>query len=196
VTPAFARAHRDDVASLAGFARLADTGAASRGRFADAVAMVHTAGEHAAGGTGRDPSPRPELSFPTSEVAGSVITARTVLAGGLAVFATVVGLGGALVVGQGLVRHHAVRPESQHVERAACGIDHAAEFDQEAVADGLEDSPPVPGDGRIEEFAPELAERAEGALLIGLHEAAVADDIGHEYGGQAAFHDPFSFSGD
>ena len=118
VTPAFARAHRADVASLAGFARLADTGAAARGRFADAVAMVHTAGEHAAGGTGRDPSPRPELSFPTSEVAGSVITARTVLSGGLAVFATVVGLGGALVVGQGLIRHHAVRPESQHVERA------------------------------------------------------------------------------
>jgi putative ABC transport system permease protein len=113
-TPAFARAYQADVGALAGFARLADAGAAARRRFAEAVAAVYSAG----GAVERDVYPRPEPTFPTSEVDGSVATARTVLVGGLAIFGAVLGLGGFLVVGQGLVRHHAVRPESQQIERA------------------------------------------------------------------------------
>jgi putative ABC transport system permease protein len=112
-TPAFATAHRTEVGAVVGFARLADTSPAARKRFADAVATGY-----AATSSGRDTSPRPKPSFPTSEVDGSVVTARVVLVSGLAIFGIVVGLGGFLVVGQGLVRHHAVRPESQHVERA------------------------------------------------------------------------------
>jgi hypothetical protein len=114
-TPAFAAAHPAEVGAFAGFARLADVGPAARKRFAEAVAAVHAA---AATPTGLDPYLRPEPSFPTSEIESSVVTARTVLVGGLAIFAVVLGLGGALVVGQGLVHHHAVRPESQRVERA------------------------------------------------------------------------------
>ena len=101
--------------AFAGFARLADAGPVSRRAFADAVAAVNAAG-------GRPMGPaayvRPEPSFPTSEVDASVVTARRVLVGGLAIFAAVAGLGGFLVVGQGLVRHHAVSPENQEIERA------------------------------------------------------------------------------
>jgi hypothetical protein len=113
-TPAFARTHAAEVGARVGFARLADTGPAARKRFAEAVAAVHAAGTP----TGLDAYPRPEPSFPTSEIDSSVVTARTVLVSGLAIFGAVVGLGGFLVVGQGLVRHHAVRPGSRHIERA------------------------------------------------------------------------------
>ncbi len=113
-TPAFARAHSAEVRARAGFARLADTGPAARTRFADAVADVHAAAAPA----GRDPSPRPEPLFPTSQADGSVDTARTVLVGGLAIFGVVLGLGGFLVVGQAIVRHHGVRPQTQQIERA------------------------------------------------------------------------------
>ncbi len=114
VTPAFARAHPAEVRARAGFARLADTGPAARTRFADAVAEVHAA----SGPAGRDPIPRPEPLFPTSQADGSVDTARTVLVGGLAIFGVVLGLGGFLVVGQALVRHHGARPQTQQIERA------------------------------------------------------------------------------
>jgi putative ABC transport system permease protein len=114
-TPAFARAHPAEVAAFAGFARLADAGPVARRTFADAVAAVHAAGGRP---TGPAAYVRPEPSFPTSEVDASVVTARRVLVGGLAIFAAVLGLGGFLVVGQGLVRHHAVSPENQEIERA------------------------------------------------------------------------------
>ena len=113
--PAFARAHAADVGARAGFARLADTGPAARRRFAEAVATVHAS---APTRTGLDAYLRPEPSFPTSEVDSSVVTAQSVLVGGLAIFGVVLGVGGLLVVGQGLVRHHAVRPESRQIERA------------------------------------------------------------------------------
>jgi hypothetical protein len=113
-TPAFARAHQRETGALAGFARLADIGPDARKRFAEAVAAVYAAGSP----VDRNAYPRPDPTFPTSQVDGSMTAARTVLVGALVIFGAVLGVGGFLVVGQGLVRHHAVRPESQHVERA------------------------------------------------------------------------------
>ncbi len=114
VTPRFARIHAADVGVRVGFVRLADTSPAARKAFADAVARVHLA---AAGGD-LNGSPRPEPYFPTSEADRSLLTARTVLVGGLAVFAVVLGLGGLLVVGQGLLRHHAARTDAYRIEIA------------------------------------------------------------------------------
>ncbi len=113
-TPAFARAHRGEIGALAGFARLADSGPGTRKRFAEAVSEVGDAVSPAE----RNVYPRPDPTFPTSQIDGSMAAARTVLVGALAIFGAVLGIGGFLVVGQGLVRHHAVRPESQHLERA------------------------------------------------------------------------------
>ena len=66
-------------------------------------------------------------------------------------------------------------------DRAARRIEHAAELDQEAVAHHLEDAPAMLGDGRVEELAAMLAQRAHRALFIGLHEPAVANDVGRQY---------------
>ncbi len=74
-----------------------------------------------------------------------------------------------------------------NLHRAARSIEHAVELDQEAVAHGLENAPVVSGDGGIEEFPPMGFHRAESALFVGLHQAAVANDIGRQDGGQAPF---------
>jgi hypothetical protein len=60
----------------------------------------------------------PGPDFPTADIDPSVRTAERVLVAGLAVFGTVVALGGLLVVGQALARHHATRREAQWIERA------------------------------------------------------------------------------
>ena len=72
------------------------------------------------------------------------------------------------------------------LDGAARRVDDAAELDQEAVAHHLEDAPAILGDGGIEELAAMLLQRPQRALLIGLHEPAVADDVGRQYGGQPA----------
>ena len=78
----------------------------------------------------------------------------------------------------------ALRHAALNFDRAARRIEHAAELDQEAVAHHLEDAPAMLGDGRIEELAAMLAKRAQRALFIGLHESAVANDIGRQDGRQ------------
>ena len=80
----------------------------------------------------------------------------------------------------------ALRHAALDFDRAARRIEHAAELDQEAVAHHLEDAPAMLGDGRIEELAAMLAKRAQRALFIGLHEPAVADDVGRQDGRQPA----------
>ncbi|MDN5859440.1 MAG: hypothetical protein L0H84_12535 [Pseudonocardia sp.] len=60
----------------------------------------------------------PEVALPTSEVDPSIEAAEGAIVIGLAVLALVVAGGGALVVGQGLVRRHAAGRAAQQVELA------------------------------------------------------------------------------
>ena len=115
VTPAFARRYADDVSARGVFVRLAATDPASRAAFATALADAYAADP--------DTSPldgllRPEPAFPTSGIDPTVRAAQVVLLAGLIVFGAVVGLGGLLVVIQGLLRHHGTRRHVQRVERA------------------------------------------------------------------------------
>ena len=115
VTPAFARLHAADVSARGVFVRLRSTEPAARESFAAALTAAVAA----------DPTPspldvflRPAPAFPTSGVDPTVRAAQLVLVVGLTVFGIVVGLGGLLVVAQGLLRHHAARRDAQRVERA------------------------------------------------------------------------------
>lgn len=115
VTPAFAREHAADVSARGVFVRLRSTDPAAREAFSGALAAALAA----------DPTPspldvllRPEPVFPTSGVDPTLRAAQLLLVAGLTVFGTVVGLGGLLVVAQGLLRHHAARRDAQRIERA------------------------------------------------------------------------------
>jgi len=115
VTPAFATAFADDVSARAVFARLRPHDPAAREAFTAALAAAVAA----------DPTPspldaflRPEPTFPTTGIDPTVRAAQLVLVVGLTVFGGVVGLGGLLVVAQGLLRHHGARRDAQRIERA------------------------------------------------------------------------------
>jgi hypothetical protein len=115
VTPAFARKYAADVSARGVFVRLASTDPAARDAFAAALADAYAADP--------DTSPldgllRPQPAFPTSGVDPTVRAAQAVLLAGLVVFGVVVGLGGLLVVAQGLLRHHGGRRHVQRIERA------------------------------------------------------------------------------
>ena len=56
----------------------------------------------------------------------------------------------------------------------------AVEFDQHAVASGLDDSAAVFRDGRIDEFDPMGLETRECSRLVDLHQPTVADHVGGE----------------
>ena len=73
-------------------------------------------------------------------------------------------------------------------QRAVDGGDHAREFDQRAVAHQLDDAPAVRGDAGIEDPASVDLQPFERAGLVGLHQAAVADDVGGKDRGQFALH--------
>jgi putative ABC transport system permease protein len=115
VTPAFARAHAADVSTRAVFVRLSGTDPATREAFASALAAAFAADPTP---SPLDPLLRPQPSFPTSGVDPTVRAAQLVLLVGVVAFAIVVGLGGLLVVAQGLLRHHGARREAQRIERA------------------------------------------------------------------------------
>jgi hypothetical protein len=65
-----------------------------------------------------------------------------------------------------------------HHDGAAHGIDDRGEFDQHAVAGGLENASAVLVDQRIDQLAPVALENAEGLFLIRTHHSRIADDIG------------------
>jgi hypothetical protein len=115
VTPAFAREYADDVSARAVFVRLAATDEASRAAFAAALADAYAADPNT---SPLDGLLRPEPAFPTSGIDPTVRAAQVVLLAGLIVFGAVVGLGGLLVVVQGLLRHHGGRRHVQRIERA------------------------------------------------------------------------------
>lgn len=111
-SPAFATAYGRTASAHAVFVRT--TGPAGTAAFAAAFAAA------------ADAAPRsiaaqylpPRVELPTSEVDPSVAAAERAVVVGLAVFALVVAVGGALVVGLGLARHHAAGSAAQQVERA------------------------------------------------------------------------------
>jgi hypothetical protein len=71
-----------------------------------------------------------------------------------------------------------------NVDGAADRVQHAGELDQKAVAHDLEDAPVVARDGRIEELAKMGLQGAQGALLVGLHQPAIADHVCRQNGRQ------------
>ena len=64
-------------------------------------------------------------------------------------------------------------------ERAVHRIDHAAELDQGAVADQLDDAAVVGGDGGVEKGLAVSLQGGERAGLVGAHHARIADDVGN-----------------
>jgi hypothetical protein len=64
-----------------------------------------------------------------------------------------------------------------HLDRAAHGVDHAAELDKDAVSGSLDDAPVMRGDGRIDQIAAQTAEPRQGAILVRSREPAVADHV-------------------
>jgi putative ABC transport system permease protein len=115
VTPAFARVHAADVSERGVFVRLRSTDPATREAFTRALAAAFAADPTP---SPLDPLLRPEPTFPTSGIDPTVRAAQVVLVAGLTVFGVVVGLGGLLVVAQGLLRHHGARRDAQRIERA------------------------------------------------------------------------------
>jgi len=74
----------------------------------------------------------------------------------------------------------AVCSRGLQLDRAAHGVDHAAELDNEAVAHALDHPPAVDGDRRVDEVAAKRSESSERALLVGGDQPAIADDVGGE----------------
>ena len=70
---------------------------------------------------------------------------------------------------------------------AAHGLDRAGEIDQQAVAGALDDTSPVRGDVRLDQFAEMRLEPAQRAFLVVAHEPAVADDVSRQDRGELAF---------
>ena len=62
-------------------------------------------------------------------------------------------------------------------DRAAHGVDDAAELDDRAVAGALDDAPVVHGDGRIDEIAAQRPQPRQDAILVRAGEPAIADHI-------------------
>ena len=65
-------------------------------------------------------------------------------------------------------------------DRAAHGVDHAAELDDRAVAGALDDASVVHGDDRVDQVAAKRPEPRQRAVLVGAGEPAVAGDVGHQ----------------
>ena len=75
-----------------------------------------------------------------------------------------------------------------HLDGAAHGVDDAGELDQQAVAHGLDQPPVMGGDLRLEDLLQVGLEAGARALLVDLAQAAIADDIGDQDGGEPTLH--------
>ena len=67
-----------------------------------------------------------------------------------------------------------------HLDGAAHRVDHAAEFDEAAVAGSLDDAPVMRVDGGIDQIAAKPPQPRKRALLVRAGEPAVANDIGDQ----------------
>ena len=73
----------------------------------------------------------------------------------------------------GVALDHAVL----HLDGAAHGVDHAAEFDENAVAGALDHAAVMHGDGRVDQVAAQRAQPRQRAILIGARETAISDHV-------------------
>ena len=64
-----------------------------------------------------------------------------------------------------------------HLDRAAHGVDDAAELDDRAVAGALDDAPVMDGDGRVDQVAAQRPQPRQRAILVRAGEPAIADHI-------------------
>ena len=71
-------------------------------------------------------------------------------------------------------------------DRAGDRVDGAGELAEDAVAHELDDAAAVLGDERLDELLAVGLEALEGALLVALHEARVADHVRRQDGGEPA----------
>ena len=71
-----------------------------------------------------------------------------------------------------------------HLDRAAHGVDHAAELGENAVSGALDDPPVMGGDGGIDQVAAHRPDPSERALFVAAGEAAKADDVGGQNRGE------------
>ena len=112
-SPAFAQRYRGTAASRPAFVRLDDTpGAADRFAQAYAAAAAEAPLSQLAAFL------PPRVYRPRADGDPAARAAERTLVVGLTIFAAVLAAGGLLVVGQGLLRHHAAHRASQEVERA------------------------------------------------------------------------------
>jgi hypothetical protein len=75
--------------------------------------------------------------------------------------------------------HHAIL----NLDRAACSIDRACKFNQNAIPSPLNDATAMRYDGRFQEFAPVSIKPRQGTFFISSHQAAVARNIACQDGG-------------
>jgi hypothetical protein len=68
-------------------------------------------------------------------------------------------------------------------------INDAGEFGEDTITGGIDEAPVMLLDARIDYFAVK-GQGSERQLLIFPHEAAIAVDVGAEYGGELALHYP------
>ena len=74
----------------------------------------------------------------------------------------------------------ALRHPALNLGGAQHRIDDAVEFDQHAVAGGLDDAAAILGDGRIDQFDPMGLQTRKRTRLVSLHEPTVADHVSGE----------------
>ena len=65
-------------------------------------------------------------------------------------------------------------------DRAAHGVDHAAELDDAAVAGALDDAAMMHGDGRVDQVAAERPEPRQNPVLVRSGKSRIADHVGHQ----------------
>src|SRR3984957_1250390 len=66
------------------------------------------------------------------------------------------------------------------LDRAADCVDHAAKFDDEAVARALDHAPAMDGDRGLDQVAPQRAQARQDPILVGARQPRVPDDIRYE----------------
>jgi hypothetical protein len=76
--------------------------------------------------------------------------------------------------------HVAVDESGLYFDRAAHGVDHAAELDDRGVAGALDDAAVMGGDGGVDQIASKAPQTREGSVLVSAGESAVADHIGDQ----------------
>ena len=76
----------------------------------------------------------------------------------------------------GVALDHAVL----HFDRAAHGVDHAAELDDRPIAGALDDTAMMGGDSGVEEIAAEPPQADKSSILVGPSEPGISDDVRHQ----------------